>query len=86
MKIEDAATAGQLAEKIAARRAKIDIINKAMADGWLVNNIRALSPDGNEVSLILDTLDLATSKQALGFALQIYQAQLDGYQKQLDAL
>lgn len=86
MKIDTAQQAGVIAERILQREAKIAEIKLALEQGYCVSNLRAVGRDGNDISLILDTLDLATSKVALTFTLQIYQAQLDALNTELAGL
>lgn len=87
MKLETALAAGELAQKIKARQDAMLVIKRAYDEGWSVSKLNATNPqNGNEISLIIGSLDAETSVQALGFALQIYQAQVDALQAQLDAL
>lgn len=87
MQLETALAAGALAQKIKLRQDAMAVIQRAATEAWLISKLNAVDPaTGNEISLILETLDVKTSAQALGFALQIYQAQVDALQAQLDTL
>jgi len=87
MDITTATKAGDIASKIADRQKAVEVVQRAMSEGWLVSDLCANSPDGaNSVPIILGVLDADTSKQVLGFALQIYQGQLDALNAELAAL
>lgn len=87
MDLATATTAADLAAKITARNEAMALIQRAMAEGWVVTNFRATSPDGaNDMALILSPLDVATSQQALGFTIQVYQAQIAALNAQLATL
>jgi hypothetical protein len=88
MDIAKAQRASELAAYIKPRLEKISQIDQLIADGWLVSGIQVEAGDGSQgpMSLILDRLDAGTSAKALGFAKQIYQAQLAPAQAELDAL
>lgn len=87
MQLETALAAGVLAQQIKLRQDAMAVIQRALQEGWKISKLNAVDPTtGNEVSLILEMLDTDTSAQCLQFALQIYQAQIDALQVQLDAL
>lgn len=87
MQIDNAILGGKLAAQIKARQAKLVQINDALAGHWLIKEVRAIdSVTGNELSMVLDVLDDATSQQVIASAIQIYQGQLAALQAQLDAL
>lgn len=87
MLIDTAIAAGELAQKIKARKDAMAVIQVAAIEKWAISKLNAVDPStGNEISLILETLDADTSAQALAFTLQVYQAQVDALQAQLDAL
>lgn len=87
MKLDAALNAGELAKKIKARQEAMLKIQAAHLESWQISRLTAIDPTtGNEISLILDTLDAETSKKALEFAMGVYQAQMDALQTQLDLL
>lgn len=86
MDLESAKAARPLVERIVARNDKIANISNAAAHGWRINTIRAFGPDGNEMNVIIDSLDGETSAKVLSFVLQIYQTELDGLNQELAAL
>lgn len=87
MQIETALAAGELAQLDLLRQDAMVRIQAAHLESWTISRLAAIDPTtGNEISLILDNLDPETSRQALQFTLQVYQAQIDALQAQLDAL
>lgn len=86
MNIENAETAGVLARAIKVRLEKIAQIDAAIESEWVVSQFTVVAPDGQDAGLLLDRLDVATSAAALGFAKQIYQAQLDDLNAKLAAI
>lgn len=87
MQLETAIVAGELAQKIKARKDAMAVIQVAAIEKWAISKLNAVDPTTrNEISLILETLDPETSAQAFAFTLQVYQAQIDALQAQLDAL
>lgn len=77
--------AAPIVEAIEARETKIAMLNQAISEGWVVSDATALNESGS-VPLLLANLDASTSAQVFGFAIQIYQAQLDALNSQLNAL
>lgn len=87
MDLATAQAAGQISAYLQPRLAMIARIEQMMADGWLINGVSAVDANGGQgTSLMLDTLDAPTSALVLGYAKQIYQAQVDAAQAQLAAL
>lgn len=84
--LDTAIAAGTLAQRIKDRQAKITMIQSMMDEKWCISAIAALAPTGRQESLILDILDSDTSQKALGFALQVYEAQIQALQAELTAL
>lgn len=87
MDVTTAIAAGDLAQRIRVRQDAMAMIQAALTDKWSISKLNAVNPEnGNEVSLILEKLDDATSEQCLSFALAIYQGQVDELSKQLEVL
>jgi hypothetical protein len=84
--LDTAVRAGQIAQRIKDRQDKIGFIQTMIDGGWRISQLGAQSSEGRQETLILDVLDIDTSKQALSFALQIYQGQIEALQKELGAL
>jgi hypothetical protein len=87
MNIESAKRAGEIAAALEARNEKVAAIQAALDAGWQIKEARAVEvTTGREISAIVSLLDVPTSAQVLGFALQIYAAQIAALQAELDAL
>jgi hypothetical protein len=86
VELETIIKAGQIAQRIKDRQDKIAFMRSMIDDGWRISQLGAQSKDGRQETLILDVLDVDTSKQALSFALQIYEGQIAALQKDLETL
>jgi hypothetical protein len=87
MNIESAKRAGEIAAGLEARNEKVAAIQAALDAGWQIKEARAVEvTTGREISAIVSLLDVPTSAQVLGFALQIYAGQIAALQAELDAL
>jgi hypothetical protein len=87
MQIDTAIIAGQLAQQIKSRQDKIAFLQNAVANNGQISRLMAVDPsNGSESSLLIETIDAATSSDALQFATQIYQGQLTELQSQLSGL
>jgi hypothetical protein len=77
MDIEAAKRAGELARGIEQRQPMLALLDKAIAEGWLIKEVVAVNPQRtDERSLILSVLDEATSGASLQFIRQVYASQI----------
>ncbi len=87
--LAQATAAAPLAQQIADRQTKLAQLNQMIADGtWTVTQLAAQNSagGGQPVSLILASLDPATTLQCLQFAVQVYQNQITALTTQLTAI
>jgi hypothetical protein len=77
MDIEAAKRAGELARGIEQRQPMLALLDKAIAEGWLIKEVVAVNPQRTEErSLILSVLDEETSGASLQFIRQVYAGQI----------
>jgi hypothetical protein len=86
MHIEAAKRAGELARGIEQREPMLALLDKAIAEGWLIKEVVAVNPARTEErSLVLDVLGADTSAAGLQFIKQVYENQISALQSDLDA-
>lgn len=83
MDLNTAKTAGDLADAIGQLQA---LMAKIGAPGVRISTLRAADSEGTETNLLTAPLNDSDNAKAIAFVLSIYQAQLDGYTAQLNAL
>lgn len=87
MNLDTAKAAGTLAAYLQPRLDMLARLDEMIAGGWHVCGVQVKNSVGGEAaSLLIDDLDQPTSAAVLGYAKQIYQAQIDAAQAQLGAL
>lgn len=90
MEIKSAKRAGELAAQIEELTARVSGLQAFVANGARITVFRVADKDGREVTISVDGADLEaaakTSAVALGYAIGLYQSQLDTLQAELAAL